>query len=182
MTPEGDAALTRLADRILAGARLHVPVEMEVIRSDQVNAFAAPGGRIAILSGLLETASGPDQVAAVLAHELGHVAHRDGLRAILRAAGTQGALTLFLGDLAGGSLSALTQLALAASYSREMEREADEYAHARLAAAGIPTAALARFFRTTPEFWANMQVGYDLKRRAAAKADELAAIPEIEAA
>jgi len=41
---------------------------------------------------------------------------------------------------------------------------------------------LARFFRTTPEFWANMQVGYDLKRMAAAKADELAAIPEIEAA
>ena len=41
---------------------------------------------------------------------------------------------------------------------------------------------LARFFRTTPEFWANMQVGYDLKRTAAAKADELAAIPQIEAA
>lgn len=41
---------------------------------------------------------------------------------------------------------------------------------------------LARFFRTTPEFWANMQVGYDLKRMAVAKADELAAIPEIEAA
>lgn len=40
---------------------------------------------------------------------------------------------------------------------------------------------LARFFRTTPEFWANMQVGYDLKRMAA-KADELAAIPQIEAA
>ncbi|WP_339947253.1 M48 family metallopeptidase [uncultured Albimonas sp.] len=145
-TPEGDAALKRLSDRLLAGVRLHVPVTLEVIRSPQVNAFAAPGGRVAILSGLLESASGPDEVAAVLAHELGHVAHRDGLRALLRQAGTQGLLTLFLGDMAGGSLAGLTQMALTASYSREMETQADAFAHQMLGEAGLPAGALAEFF------------------------------------
>jgi len=146
-TPEGDQALDRLSARLLAGVRLHVPVTLQVIRSPEVNAFAAPGGRVAILSGLLETASGPDQVAAVLAHELGHVAHRDGLRALLRQAGTQGLMTLFLGDLAGGSLASLTQMALDSSYSREMEAEADDFAHRMLTDAGLPTGALADFFR-----------------------------------
>ena len=139
-------ATQRLADRLLAGVRLHVPVTLEVIRSPQVNAFAAPGGRVAILSGLLESASGPDEVAAVLAHELGHVAHRDGLRALLRQAGTQGLLTLFLGDMAGGSLAGLTQMALTASYSREMETQADAFAHQMLGEAGLPAGALAEFF------------------------------------
>ena len=125
----------------------HSFIPTEVIRSPEVNAFAAPGGRVAILSGLLESASGPDEVAAVLAHELGHVAHRDGLRAVLRQAGTQGLLTLFAGDLAGGSLAGLTQMALAASYSREMEVEADAFAHDMLTDAGLPTTALASFFR-----------------------------------
>ena len=147
-TPEGEQALRRLSDRLLAGVRLHVPVTLEVVRSPMVNAFAAPGGRVAILSGLLETASGPDQVAAVLAHELGHVAHRDGLRSILRQAGTQGLMTLFLGDLASGSLAGLTQMALAASYSREMETEADAFAHRMLTDAGLPSGALADFFRS----------------------------------
>ena len=41
---------------------------------------------------------------------------------------------------------------------------------------------LAKFFRTSPEFWANMQAAYDLKREAAAKAAELERIPEFEAA
>ncbi|MDF2233301.1 M48 family metallopeptidase [Albimonas sp. CAU 1670] len=146
-SPEGAVALEHLADRLLAGVRLHVPVTLEVIRSPQVNAFAAPGGRVAILSGLLETASGPDEVAAVLAHELGHVAHRDGLRALLRQAGTQGLMTLFMGDLSGGTLAGLTQMALAASYSREMEMEADAFAHDMLADAGLPAESLADFFR-----------------------------------
>lgn len=146
-SPEGDRALQRLADRLLEGTRLHVPVRLQVIRSDEINAFAAPGGRVAILSGLLDAARGPDEVAAVLAHELGHVAHRDGLRALLREAGTQGVMSLFLGELAGGTLAGLTQLALAASYSREMETGADAWAHQRLIEAGIPTSALAEFFK-----------------------------------
>ncbi|AXS41276.1 HigA family addiction module antitoxin [Breoghania sp. L-A4] len=41
---------------------------------------------------------------------------------------------------------------------------------------------LAKFFKTTPEFWMNMQTGYDIKIAAAAKAEEIAAIPTFEAA
>lgn len=54
----------------------------QLVRSDEINAFAAPGGFIIITSGLYKTLKSEDQLAAVLAHEIAHVTLRHGLGAI----------------------------------------------------------------------------------------------------
>lgn len=145
--PVGTRALRRLSGRVLRHAELPMPVRIQVFPSDVENAFAAPGGQIIILSELLEQAAGPDEVAAVLAHELGHVAARDPLRGVLRSAGSAGILGLIVGDFLGGAVVvAMGEAVISASYTREAEIAADAYAHQVLAEAGLPAAAMARFF------------------------------------
>ena len=65
-------------------ARLPIAPEPAVLRSGMQNAFALPGGRIYVLSGLVTKAETPDELGGILAHELGHVSHRDGLRRLIR--------------------------------------------------------------------------------------------------
>ena len=100
--PAGEAALARLVDRVKAAAGVPLDVSVGVLSSSVQNAFALPGGRIYLLRGLIETAQSPDEIAGVLAHEMGHVAHRDGLRAALR----QGGLALTIGIVTGGAFGA----------------------------------------------------------------------------
>ncbi len=145
--PDGLRALDALTDRLLSAADLPVPVEVAVVRSPEANAFAAPGGRIALFSGLIDRADGPEEVAAVLAHELGHTAHRDPTRAALQQAGTGALMTLAFGGAPGSELSAAAAGTLvSAGYSRAAEAEADAYAFDLLARAGLPASALAAFF------------------------------------
>lgn len=145
--PAGRAALARMNARLLTHAGIAGQVRVEVWNGGMVNAFAAPGGRVVILRGLIDAAETPEEVAAVLAHELGHVAARDPLREALRRAGTAGLFGLFVGDVMGGAVVVATaEAALAASYSREAETAADAFAHRLLAEAGLPGGALATFF------------------------------------
>jgi Zn-dependent protease with chaperone function len=145
--PSGRAALDRMTARLAAEADSHVPIRVRVIAQPSPNVFAAPGGQVILFSGLLDAAGGPDEVAAVLAHQVGHVVRRDPLRGMLRAAGSAGVLGLVLGDFVGGAATAeMAEAALAADYGREAERAADAYAHALLGKAGLPAAALARIF------------------------------------
>ena len=145
--PEGRAALAAMAARLNAGPDLPYAVDIAVLDHDLVNAFAMPGGRVVIFRGLLEEAANPDEVAAVLAHELGHVANRDPTRDALRLAGSVGVLGLIFGDFAGGTVVLmLANQLINAQYSQSAEAGADDYAHARLTEAGLPPAALGTFF------------------------------------
>jgi predicted Zn-dependent protease len=112
-----------------------------------VNAFALPGGHIIVMRGLIEMARAPEHLAAVLAHELGHVAQRDPIVQALRAAGTAGLLSLVLGDATGGTVLALAgETLITAKNSRAVEARADDFALAQLAQAGVSPEALAEFF------------------------------------
>jgi predicted Zn-dependent protease len=112
-----------------------------------VNAFALPGGHIIVMRGLIEMAQTSEHLAAVLAHELGHVAQRDPILQALRAAGTAGLLSLVLGDATGGTVLALAgETLISAKNSRDVEARADDFALAQLAAAGVSPEALAEFF------------------------------------
>ncbi len=144
-TPEGNRALDSMTKRL--GADAHVPIRISVVNHGMVNALAAPGGRILVMRGLIDEASSPEEVAGVLAHEIGHVAQRDPTREALRSAGTAGILSMVLGDITGGSLIALVaESVLNASYSREAEATADEIALDMLARAGLPSTPFAEFF------------------------------------
>lgn len=145
--PAGVAALAKMEARLDAGHDLPYPVTVAVLDHDMVNAFALPGGRVILFRGLIEEAERAEEVAAVLAHELGHVVNRDPTRDALRLAGSIGVLGLIFGDFAGGTVMLLLANQLInAKYSQAAEIGADDYAHGLLSDAGLPPAALGSFF------------------------------------
>jgi metalloendopeptidase OMA1, mitochondrial len=71
----------------------HFEWEVHVIRSDQVNAFALPGGKVVVFTGILEVAQDDDQLATVLSHEIAHVlAHHASERVAREHSGVAGLL------------------------------------------------------------------------------------------
>lgn len=110
------------------------------------NAFALPGGDIVLTDALVELlADTPDAVTGVLAHELGHVRHRHGMRITVQAGIVGAAAGLIIGDYSA-LLAGLPALLAQQSYSRDFEREADGYARELLRGARIPPRVMAQFF------------------------------------
>jgi Zn-dependent protease with chaperone function len=145
--PAGRAALDRMAARITEGVDLPYPLTVTVLDHEMVNAFALPGGHVVFFRGLLEEAESAEEVAAVFAHELGHVVARDPARGALRTAGSIGVLGLLFGDFAGGAaVLFLAERLIEASYSQGAEAAADAFAHDRLRSVDLPPGALATFF------------------------------------
>jgi len=141
--PAGAAALGKMVDRLQTAAHLPIPPDPMVLRSPIANAFALPGGRIYVLSGLLKISETPDELAGVLSHELGHVAHRDGLRRLIRDGGTSFLVGLMFGDVTGsGAVLMAARSVLSASYSRDDESGADRFAVSIMHGLGRPTAPL----------------------------------------
>jgi Zn-dependent protease with chaperone function len=103
------------------------------------NALALPGGTVVVTDELVRLAAHDEEILAVIAHELGHVQHRHGLRLALQSIGAGAILVAITGDI--GSVTdlaaGLPSLLLQNGYSRDMEREADVYALAWLQSACI---------------------------------------------
>jgi Zn-dependent protease with chaperone function len=149
---EGLAALDGIRARVTGDLALPYELTVTVLDHELVNAFALPGGHIVFFRGLIDAARSPDEVAAVFAHELGHVVARDPVRIALRSAGSIGVLGLLFGDFAGGAaVLFLTERLIQAAYTREAEAAADLFAHATLIEAGIRPDALADLFATLAE-------------------------------
>jgi Zn-dependent protease with chaperone function len=146
-TPAGAEALARLTARLRGAGPYARAIQVEVLRADVQNAFAAPGGRIVLFSGLIDRAGSPEEVAAVLAHEIAHAEARDPLREAFRVIGTAGLLGLVFGDQAGGAATAaLSEALMSGVYRRDAEAQADARALAMLGDSGLPGAALAAVF------------------------------------
>jgi Zn-dependent protease with chaperone function len=103
------------------------------------NAMALPSGIVVMTDQLVRLAKNDDELAAILAHEVGHVRHRHTLRLLLRSTGISAISVAVLGDVSAvsGLVSAIPALGNA-RFSREFEREADSYAKQWLRASGIP--------------------------------------------
>lgn len=122
-------ALQGHARRIQVALQLpaEMPVQLHYVDSDTVNAFATLGGHVFMFRGLLERLRYEEELDAVLAHEIGHVAHRHMVRQLSR--GVMGASVLGLIGVRSPALNQwligdMQQLQMLA-YSREAEREAD---------------------------------------------------------
>jgi predicted Zn-dependent protease len=146
-TPAGRAALDRMTQRLTAAAS-DKPLGVRVLLLDWalVNAFAVPGGQIVITRGLVQAARSPDEVAGVLAHELGHALELHPEAGLIRAMGLAAAGQLvFAGS--SGTVSNIGLLLTQLRYSRVAEREADVHALRILRNAEISPKGLADFFQ-----------------------------------
>ncbi len=121
-----------------------------LLDTEEINALSCPGGLIFITRGMLKQARNEEELAAILAHEVGHVSHRDGIAAIQRARwaevvtamGTEAAKRLTGAELAKvlslfeGSVNDVTKTLLVNGYSRDQEAAADQSALTILYRAG----------------------------------------------
>lgn len=110
------------------------------------NAFALPSGDIVVTDALVTKARSDGEIMAVLAHELGHVAMRHSLRAVLQSAGVSAIVSTLTGDFS--HLATLSAGLVNLSYSRDMEREADDYSLRMLRANNMPPGLMADALET----------------------------------
>lgn len=154
--PLDEPGLGREIDRLARALDLpHIPVHVYAIAP--VNGLAAPDGRIFLTEGFLKKYRDGDvtgaELASVVAHELGHVAHGHARRRMIDFSGQNAirvALATVLGRFVPGVgiyLAGLLTSLLAARLSRQDEYEADEWASALLIKAGIGTAPQKSLFR-----------------------------------
>ncbi len=128
-----------------------------VLETPDINAFACPGGIIFITKGLVQTCDNEDQLAAVLAHEVAHVANKDGVNSISKARWSQvftamgteaarqyGGAAGNLVTLFEGSIDDVFKTIAVNGYSREAEARADKDAVATLSRAGYDPRALSK--------------------------------------
>jgi predicted Zn-dependent protease len=125
-----------------------------VVNSNQVNAFAIPGGHVYINRGLIERSSNMSEVAGVLAHEIGHVVQRHGIEQMARMQnlGLGANLAYILlgrqpGQIEQAAVGAAAQGFVIAPHSRDAEREADAEAVRYLVQSGINPQGMVTMFQ-----------------------------------
>jgi predicted Zn-dependent protease len=121
-----------------------------LLESPEINAFACPGGMILITRGMLSSVKSEDELAAVLAHEIAHIIHRDGIGAIQSSRWSEAVLliggnaakefgprdTAKLVSLFEGSIDDVVKTLVVSGYGRKQENDADAAAIGFLANAG----------------------------------------------
>ena len=153
---ELNAYVSRIGERLAKhSSRSHVAHEFHVVDMKEPNAFALPGGYIYVSRGLLAIMNSEDELAAVLGHEIGHVAGRHSAQRQAKSrgwiplqilAGIGGAAASVVSPGLGGAVASAGQLPASlaiASYSRKQEEEADRLGQQYAAAEGWDPAAIA---------------------------------------
>lgn len=159
--PELAQYLTTMGRKLASFSPGGVPdVEMFGVRDPEINAFAMPGGFIGVNTGLIVSSASESELAAVLAHEIGHVVQRHiargmtqqnqnsvvmmaSLAAALLAALAGGGGNLAMGVAAFGQAAAINRQL---GFSRDAEREADRTGLQMLTRAGYDPSGMARMF------------------------------------
>ncbi len=103
------------------------PLRFTVVENNDVNAFALPGGHVVVYSGIIDKLKTPEELAALLAHEVTHIKERHSLNALTRSMAGSVLLSFVFGDdgtLANLLLSKADEIHQL-GFSRSMEKEAD---------------------------------------------------------
>ena len=118
----GRAALDKMLRRLETAAGLALPCAPMLCGVTRPMPWLCRADSVYVFRGLIAKAETADEVAGVIAHEIGHVAHRDGTRAVLQGAGLSFLFGMLLGDfVGGGAVVFAAKTVLQSSYSREAE-------------------------------------------------------------
>lgn len=146
-----DSALQQIKDRLIKALDTTAyRYQFTIIKNEQINAFTIPGGNIYVFSGLMKVAESPEEVAAVLAHEMGHAEQRHVVTKLIKEL----SITAIVTVLSGGDPSVLTQVLqsiIGNTFDREQESKADQFALELLEKAKISPKNLGRFFERLNE-------------------------------
>lgn len=160
LDPKKDAASQELYDKLNKmaqtigknSARPKINYKVKVIEADDVNAFTLPNGNIYFYTGLLDVLGSDDEIAAVMAHEIGHNAEMHALRGSSKASKTSligmavVLAALASGGQSGADVALFSQYLMAgiiSGYSVDYEKEADSSAVETLQKSGYNPSALA---------------------------------------
>ncbi len=149
--PVVDEYINRLGQNLVRNSDAKVPFTIKVIDSDEINAFALPGGYFYVNTGLIEAADNEAELAGVMAHEIAHVAARHATRNM-----TKGQIwniasipLIFVGGPVGFAVEEAAGLAVPMGFlkfSRDAEREADLLGMEYQYAAGYDPQSFVAFF------------------------------------
>jgi predicted Zn-dependent protease len=147
---KGTDYINRLGQQLLGHAEeVHFDYSFKLVDSDEINAFALPGGYVYINRGLIVAADNEGELAGVVSHEIGHVVARHGTERLTTTYGYNLVLSLALGGSSTTWVSLLADLfgrAGILAYSRSQESESDELGVHTLYKAGYDPRAMASFF------------------------------------
>ena len=130
--------------------------EVIVIQDDSPNAFALPGGKVGVHTGLFKVATNQDQLAAVIGHEMGHMVSRHAAERVSQRYATEAAMQAVNAATGGerqqllGLLGVGAQAGVLLPFSRQHETEADVLGQRYMANAGFDP-------RAAATLWENMQ-------------------------
>ncbi len=143
--------INRIGQNLVRNSDARVPFTIKILDTDEVNAFALPGGFFYVNSGLILAADDEAELAGVMSHEIAHVAARHATKNMTRAQiwNMASIPLIFIGGPIGYAISEVASIAVPMTYlkfSRDAEREADllglEYDYA----AGYDPHAFVEFF------------------------------------
>ncbi|MBB6052048.1 M48 family metallopeptidase [Armatimonas rosea] len=142
----------RVAAKLLPLARKDwdVPYSVKVVQSDQINAFAIPGGPIYFYTGLIKLAESDDELASVLGHEITHITKRHSVKQLKKNRDLMvGLATLDVLLKGGNSIKSAAEVYAnfkSMAFSRSDENQADEFGFKYLVSMGYKPEAMAGFF------------------------------------
>ncbi|MCK4797684.1 MAG: M48 family metallopeptidase [Spirochaetes bacterium] len=120
-------SIDRIKDHLVSNLEDNTyDIEIIVIDSPVVNAACFPGGLIIVYSGLIKISDNPEEIAAILAHELGHVMHRDSVNALMRQFGIA-ILFSIITRSDSNIIENIIKTLINVKFSQEVEKRADEF-------------------------------------------------------
>jgi predicted Zn-dependent protease len=145
--PHVDSAVAVISKRLTDSLGVtDYEYKIKVIEGPVVNAFTLPGGNIFIYSGLIKFSEHPEEVAAVLAHEIGHAEKKHVVKKLIKELGIA-VLFSVLGKGDAIVLGEISKTITSTVFDRTQEKEADDFAFSLMEKSSINPKALATFFR-----------------------------------
>lgn len=121
-------------------------IKIHIIKSPEINAFALPDNHMVIYTGLIEYAENAEEVAGVMAHEIGHMEKRHVMKKLIKDIGLEMLFAMAGGDAGFEIIRETGKTLSSTAFDRRQETEADVYAVEALAGANIDPQHLSNFF------------------------------------